>query len=253
MIQNCNKIDGCKYIIRTNTGESAIKEIAELPDKEFDGEMNFLVTTSSKYYVDNHKTNPYLHCVRHAKKHYKEKRSVSTKQRDWDHNWLERIRCRVVKFKIKDEDGKDAWEVLLTNLDRFEFPLSRMKDMYHMRWDIETSFRELKYALGAISFHSKKDEFVLMELFAHFIMFNAVSRAIAKTSVAGKDLKYSYTVQFKMACKITRKYFRLHSKEPPDMIYIEFGFYLIPIRPGRKDKRKLGSKKNPLWFVYRVA
>ena len=48
-----------------------------------------------------------------------------------------------------------------------------MKEMYHRRWDIETSFRELKYALGGINFHSKKDDFIKMELFAHFIMFNA--------------------------------------------------------------------------------
>lgn len=34
---------------------------------------------------------------------------------------------------------------------------------YHLRWDIETSFRELKYALGGISFHSKKDDFIQMD------------------------------------------------------------------------------------------
>lgn len=43
-----------------------------------------------------------------------------------------------------------------------------------MRWDIETSFRDMKYSIGAIHFHSKKDEAVQMEIYARLIMFNAV-------------------------------------------------------------------------------
>ena len=53
----------------------------------------------------------------------------------------------------------------------------------HIRWDIETSFRELKYALGAVQFHSRKDDFIEMELIAHLIMFNVVSRTINAVSV----------------------------------------------------------------------
>lgn len=91
--------------------------------------------------------------------------------------------------------------MLLTNLNRFEFPLRKMKDLYHKRWDIETSFRELKYALGGVQFHSRKDDFVLMELYAHFIMFNAVSRNIMCVRVLKQDNnKYTYAISFKEAC-----------------------------------------------------
>lgn len=128
-----------------------------------------------------------------------------------------------------------------------------MKELYHKRWDIETSFRELKYALGGIQFHSKKDDFIRMELFAHFIMFNAVSRNIVMVKVPKANRKYPYAVDFKMACLIIRKYYRQHNNEPPDRMYAEILAYTNPIRIDRKDLRKTVKPKTAIWFVYRVA
>ncbi len=51
-----------------------------------------------------------------------------------------------------------------------------MKRIYHRRWGIETSFLELKYALGAISFHSKKDKFILQELYAEMDQYRHILR-----------------------------------------------------------------------------
>lgn len=254
MIENCNRLENCNYVIRTKAGKGGVKEIAELPDKECDVEMEFEVVTSNKYYVDNHKNNPYLHMINAHKKHYKKYFSPTTKNQRWDFEWRCIVKCRVVKFRINNPDtGKEEWEVLLTNLNRFEFPIKEMKELYIRRWSIETSFRELKYALGGIQFHSKKDDFIKMELFAHLIMFNAVSRNISCVNVAQqKRNKYNYTVNFKEACTITRKYYRLHNNEPPDRIYAEILAYIIPIRPNRSDKRNI-KPKSAVWFVYRIA
>ena len=111
----------------------------------------------------------------------------------------------------------------------------------------------MKYALGGVQFHSRKDDFVLMELYAHFIMFNAVSRNIMCVFVPQQnDNKHTYVVSFKEACTITRKYYRLHNNEPPDRIYAEILAYTVPVREGRSDKRNL-KPKSAVWFVYRVA
>ena len=254
MIENCNRLENCNYIIRTKSGDGGIKEISELPDKECDVEMEFEVVTSHKYYMDNHWENPYLHFISYHKKHYKKNLAPRSQSKRWDFEWRCKVKCRVVKFRINNTDtSKDEWEVLLTNLNRFEFPIKRMKDMYIKRWDIETSFRELKYALGGVQFHSKKDDFIKMELFAHLIMFNAVSRNIACVRVPQqKTNKYNYAVNFKEACTITRKYYRLHNIEPPDRIYAEILSYTVPIREGRSDKRNM-KPKTSIWFVYRVA
>lgn len=253
MIETCNRLPNCHYVIRTKAGKfGGIREIANLPDKERDVEMAFRVTTSNRYYV-THKDTESLHLIQHAKKHYKETFSKNTKDRRWDFEQFCNVKCRVVKFRINNSDtGKEEWEVLLTNLNRFEFPIPRMKEMYHRRWDIETSFRELKYALGGINFHSKKDDFIKMELFAHFIMFNAVSRSIACVSVPQTNHKYPYAIDFKMACLIVRKYYRLHNEKPPDEMFAEILAYTVPIRAGRSDKRNL-KPKSAVWFVYRVA
>ncbi len=209
MIENCIRIKNCNYVIRTKSGAGGIKEISELPDRECDVNMEFEVVTSNKYYVDNHKNNPYLHLINSPKKHHKKYNSPNTKNQRWDFEWRCKIKCRVVKFRISDDSGKDNWEVLVTNLNKKEFPIEKMKELYHKRWDIETSFRDLKYSLGAIQFHSKKDNFIKMELLAHLIMFNVVSRNISEIKVPQqRNNIYNYAISFKEACTLTRKYYR---------------------------------------------
>ena len=255
MIGTCNRLPDCHYIIRTKAGKfGGIREIANLPDKECDVEMNFRVTTSNHYYTQHHNTDePDLHLVNHRNRQYKAVRSKNTKDQRWDFEQFVNIKCRVVKFRINNSGtGREEWEVLLTNLNSFEFPISHMKEMYHKHWDIETSFREMKYALGDINFHSKRDDFIKMELFAHFIMFNAVSRSIACVSVPQTNHKYPYAIDFKMACLIVRKYYRLHNEKPPDEMFVEMLAYTVPVRAGRSDKRNL-KPNSAVWFVYRVA
>ena len=121
-----------------------------------------------------------------------------------------------------------------------------------MRWDIETSFRELKYALGGINFHSKKDDFIEMELYSHFVMFNAVARSIATVSVPQNGHKDNYAIDFKMACLVVRKYYGPCKKDNYNLLQAEILSYTNPIRPGRSDKRNMKAK-TAVWFVYRVA
>lgn len=248
MFETCNRLDNCYYCIRTKAGNTAINEIKNLPDKEIDMEMEFDVTTSNHFYTQHRKDMPDLHCILHAKNRHKKSYSKNTLDVNWDFEQFCTIKCRVVKFEI----APDEYEVLVTNLNRFEFPLQAMKDLYHLRWDIEISFRELKYALGGMNFHSKKDDFIEMEIFAHLIMFNAVSRSIACVSVPQTNHKHRYVIDFKMACLIIRKYFAVYSDLDYGGIYVELLTYINPVRPNRADKRNLKTKP-AVWFVYRVA
>ena len=215
--------------------------------------MEFKVTTSNRYYIQN-KDIENIHLINAPKNIHKKYLSPNTRYQRWDFKQFEKIKCRVVKFQINDpESGKQVWEVLITNLNRFELPAKKMKELYHIRWDIETSFRELKYALGAVQFHSRKDDFVEMELIAHLIMFNVVSRTINAVSVPqSTQKKYKYVLSFKDAVTLVRKYFRLHAHEPPDRIYAELLGYTRPVVSGRADKRNI-KPKSAVWFVYRVA
>lgn len=164
------------------------------------------------------------------------------------------MKFRACKIRISDPDtGKDEWEVLLTNLNRQEFPLPRMKKLYHLRWGIESSFRKLKYDLGCIQFHSKQDNFIEMEIYAHMIMFNTVSQINAQAYVPQWHCKYTYIINFKMSCRIIHKQYNYSSTDTTFLkILRRISRYTVPVRPGRKDKRYI-KVKAPVCFLYRVA
>ena len=67
------------------------------------------------------------------------------------------LNFRVVRFAISE----DSYESIITNLPKEDFPVEEIKKVYAMRWGIETSFRELKYAIGLCCFHSKKVEYII--------------------------------------------------------------------------------------------
>ena len=62
--------------------------------------------------------------------------------------------------------------MVVTNLDKKDFPSELLKQLYAKRWGIETSFRDLKYTIGLLHFHSKKVEHILQEIYARLIMYN---------------------------------------------------------------------------------
>lgn len=141
----------------------------------------------------------------------------------------------------------------MTNLGRQEFPLESMRELYHLRWGIESSFRKLKYDIGSLQFHSKQDRFVEMEIYAHLTMFNLVSLINAQAIAPQHNCKYQYTINFKMSCSIIRKRYKISSDEANFLgILVRIQRYVVPIRPGRKDKRNLKAK-SAVYFMYRVA
>ena len=54
------------------------------------------------------------------------------------------MRLRVARFRI----AEGVYENIITNLPSDEFSLEQIKDIYHLRWGQETSFRDLKHTIG---------------------------------------------------------------------------------------------------------
>ena len=240
MIENCNRLPNCK-------------EITTLPDQECDREISCLVTTSNYYYI-THKASENIHHVQHHYRQYIKYRSKNTQDLSWDFGELCTIKFRACKFRINDaKSGKEEWEVVLTNLDRKNYPLKRIKELYHLRWGIETSFKKLKYSLGSVQFHSKQDKFIEMEIYAHMIMFNAISQIDAQAYIPQKHCKYQYAINFKQSCLIIQSMYLASSlTQDFERILIQISYYTIPIRPGRKDKRNI-KPKSAVYYLYRVA
>mgnify|MGYP002660133934 FL=1 len=253
IIENCNRLKNCYYVIRTKIGQGGIKEIKNLPDEFCDKNISCRITISNHYYTLHHKTEN-LHIVFHPKHHCKKKFANGTQDACWDFEDFCNVNFRACKIRINDPDtNKEEWEILVTNLDRQEFPLERMKELYHLRWGIESSFRKLKYDLGSVQFHSKQDHFIEMELYAHMIMFNAVSQTTVQAYVPQRHCKYHYIINFKIACLIVQKRYKVSSNDQNFAgILVRISRHTIPIRPGRKDKRNL-KVKSSVSFMYRVA
>jgi len=200
-------------------------------------------------------------CVRRilTKKHTKEVRTypeiyrfLSSKTTfdflDSDTNTFYPISFRVVRIKIFE----DSYETLITNLNPFEFSAEELKELYRMRWGIETSFRELKYSVGLTNFHSKKREHIAQEVFARMIMYNFSEMIISHIVISQADTKHIYQVNFTVAIHICRKFLRCWSNVFPSDIEALIRKNILPVRPGRNDYRKIRSK-TAVSFLYRVA
>lgn len=171
---------------------------------------------------------------------------LPAKSKKSDATVLYHLPFRIVRFPISE----DSYEVVVTNLDAEEFPPEELKKLYGMRWGIETSFRDLKYTVGLLHFHSKKVEFILQEIFSSLIMYNFSELITSHVVIEKGTRKYEYKVNFSVAVHICRE-FLLKENIPPD-IELLIAKYITPIRPGRSRPREMKAKQ-AISFMYRVA
>ena len=153
-----------------------------------------------------------------------------------------KLRFRVLRFKISE----NTYETIVTNLD---FPVKVIKQIYAMRWGIETAFRTLKYTVGLLYFHSKKTELILQEIFANLTIYN-FTQMIASISIRKKGKKYKYKINISVAVNVCRNLFL--DRISPNECETAIRKYILPIRTDRKFIRHLHSKP-AFSFTYRVA
>lgn len=177
---------------------------------------------------------------------------------EWDFESPHNMTIRIVRFKINNT-GDDAtdYETIATSLNREQFPPEEIKRLYHMRWGIETSFRELKYSIGISHLHTRKDTAAMQEVYARLIMYNfsqciTMHVVINQKAVRKKRRKWIYQANFTYAMHLCKDYFRNHDPDPPD-ITARIAAEILPVRPDRQDKRKTIMPKSFVWFLYRVA
>jgi len=155
---------------------------------------------------------------------------------------------RILRFEIKD----GIYENIITNLPADEFPADEIKQLYHMRWSIELSFRDLKHTIGATNLHSKKIEYIEQEVWARLILFNFCTIITSHVIVVQKNTKHLYQVNFTMAMKVCHHFIRLRRDRPPPDIEGLIGSHTLPVRPGRNYARQHRFQL-PTSFWYRAS
>lgn len=225
---------GHHFLIRVKDIESNgfLNNVALPESNTFDTTIKFKLTRGQTKEV---KSNPVYHSLS------KSSRFPFLPEGSKEHYEME---LRVVRLEL--EDGN--YECLITNLDPFQFKKQNLKELYHLRWGIETSFRELKYPLSLSKLHGKKYEAILKEIYARLILYNYAMALSMAVPLPDKKRKHDYQINFTQAFGICRQYLRNKRIDVEHLIQK----HISPIRPGRKDERTLVRKRFQ-GYGYRVA
>jgi len=155
---------------------------------------------------------------------------------------------RVVRVKIAEK----TYQTFITNLEPGEFRMEQIRELYRMRWGVETSFRELKHTLGLANLHSKKVEYIIQEVFARMVMYNFCEIITLHVVIQQKPRKHGYQVNFSLAMSICRQFFKALEKAHPPDIEALIQKYVLPIRQDRTHPRKI-KFRTFVSFNYRLA
>lgn len=231
---------GHDFIIRIKDANSnGILGAYDLPDGEFDMSLS---TTLTRRHTKETLNNP-------------DKYTILSPATDFDFFESNKdsyeISFRIVRF-IAD-DGK--YVCIATSLPEGEFPLEKIRKLYRLRWGEETSFRELKYTIGLINFHTRKKDSIIQEILARTILYNfcqmvnthAARYMIRKKSSNGK---YRFKIDFATTVNICRSYLK-HGGDEIELLLLIFK-HVSWIKCNAKYPIHLRPKRNKD-FVYRVA
>ena len=228
-------LKGMYFVIRMKKiNSNGILSAYDLPDSEFDTHIRTTLTR------------------RHTKETLGNPNTYTILQPSTDFDFLDEncmyydIEFRIVRVRL--DNG--TYICIATNLSE-EFPLEEINKLYRMRWSEETSFRELKYTIGLINWHSSKYDGILQEINAHMILYNFCELVTSHAKVKkSKNTKHVYKINFAIAVNICRAYLKHSGNETETMLLIQK--YLTPVRYNRKYPIPLRPKRNRD-FMYRVA
>ena len=232
------------YLIRIKDGKNGIKAGLDLPDTEsFDIDVNLKLTRKQTKETKE---------LFKDKNHYRfiptttEFDYLPKKNRKADRTRFYELSFRILRFPI----SPDTYETIITNLPRETYTPQEIKKLYASRWGIETSFRDLKYTIGMLNFHSKKVMCIQQEIFAHLIMYNFAEMITSHVFIEKKQRKYTYKANFTVAAHMCRLFYRGKTTSPNLEAIIARN--LIPIRTDRHRERNIAVKSYH-GFLYRVA
>ena len=229
--------NGLKYVIRIKTTSGIARKFNIPADKETDFTADILLTRRQTNEV---KDNPdiYRFLASNSTFDFLPKGSKDTYP----------MKFRIIRIRISE----GLYETLVTNLRDNDFSADDIKMIYKMRWGIETSFRELKYHVGLIAFHSKKKDCVIQEIFASLIMYN-FSMLITENILIDDDKHndYRYKINYAVAIHICIAFFRCNNVSPSHLEKL-ITRNKCPVRPDRNAVRKT-RYHSAIGFNYRLS
>lgn len=149
---------------------------------------------------------------------------------------------RLIKFVL----SSGISEYLVTNLPKSEFSLDDIKELYRLRWQIEISYRFLKYPAGMVHTHSLKQSFIFQEVYAKLICYNFCSAVRSSISITdSKKKKHKYEIEISYLIKVCIRYLKNKVKDLEELVRKR----MVPVRDGRKYERNMRRQhSDPLQY-----
>ena len=226
---------GHKYLIRSkdiNTKTSILKNYFKDKEGEFDEDVSIILTRKQTNFIKENK-DKYKTMMPNQIFDYL----------DLDNRFYE-MKFRVVRIRI--DGNKEEYESVITNLEKDEFSKEEIKDPYMRRWNIEVSYRHLKYVADLNRTHSVKRDFLIQEIWAKLIMFNISMIMInyINENKISKEIKRKdeYKVNVSVAVELIRSCIKRKGHVPPGLIK-QIASNILPVRHGRKHSRNVHPQR----------
>lgn len=156
---------------------------------------------------------------------------------------LGKITLRIVNIKIDDK----TTETLFTNLPADKFERKDLKELYCMRWGIETAFETLKSRLQLENFTGTKPVIILQDIYSTIYVSNIAEDIILECE---RELELNDPSHFKHQMKINQSLSIIYILIEKNIsrrnilfqdLYNEIQKNLVPVRPDRHYKRTKGQ------------
>lgn len=163
-----------------------------------------------------------------------------------------KITARVIRFMLETREE----EILVTNLMGKEHQLQDFKELYNKRWSIETKYDQIKNKLEIENFTGDTEQTIKQDFYASIYLINmaAIAKAEATEKIQkenkGKNLKHEYKANMNILIgKLKDNLVIMLLEDNPKKrnkifkkIMEEISKNTIPIRPNRKNERRIGKK-----------
>lgn len=158
------------------------------------------------------------------------------------------IRLRFVRLTL--DNGNE--EYLITNLSEKNVTTKEMQELYHMRWEIESAYDDMKNKLQMENFTGSKPIIIEQDVYATGYLYNIMSDIIQDTEKELENqIKYKHKMQINRniaagvvkeeVIKLVLEQDANKQQDIMDAIILEIKSNLLPVRVGRSYKRSKGQ------------
>ena len=141
----------------------------------------------------------------------------------------------------------------MTNLDSNDFRTKDIKEIYNLRWGIETSYAYLKESMMITNISSSKDTIIKQEIYSQMMVYNIMQSIVndLEDEINQEKYKHPMKININMAIGFVKRFLvkilieddKNKRDELSNQLFNNILKNLVPIRNGRHYPR-VENKKN---------